>query len=242
MYHVYLIDDDTVMLDELRNCVSWLDNGFEVVGSSTFPLTALEDITKLAPDLVISDLKMEPLDGIQLMQMVHGRGVHPYFLMISAYGSFENSRRFFLEGGFDYLLKPLDAQEVQLTLDRLYQTLSTAPQGAPSLKGCNPVFVELLQHLQENYHKKHTLESLGKQFGLSSNYICTLFSKHCDTTLTHYLTALRMDAAKKEIEAGILPLKVIASNCGYHDYHYFNRVFKEYCGVSPGKFKGDGTR
>ncbi len=244
MYHIYLVDDDAVILDELRSCVSWLDNGFDVVGSSNFPLHALEEIVQLSPDLVISDLKMEPIDGIQLMQTLKARGVTPHFLMMSGYATFENSRRFFLEGGFDYLLKPVDPQELQLVLDRLYQTLSAKrpeqlPRQTPSAvrKDGNPALHELMEYLQENYVQKHTLESLGKRFGLSPNYICALFSKHCDTTLTHYITALRMEAAKQAIETSALPLKVIAMQCGYNDYRYFNRVFKEYFGVSPGKFK-----
>ncbi len=244
MYRVYLVDDDAVILEELRSCVSWLDNGFEIVGSATSSVTALEEIPTLQADLVISDLRMAPYDGIQLMQLLRLKGITPYFLMISAYASFENSRRFFLEGGFDYLLKPFEAGEVQLVLCRLYQILSDASQAEnenKSLKGCNPVFRDLLAYLQENYQQKHTLESLGKQFGLSPNYICTLFSKHCDTTLTHYLTSLRMAVAKGEIETGTLPLKAIASLCGYNDYRYFNRVFKDYFGVSPGKFNAEET-
>lgn len=240
MYRVYLVDDDGVILEELRQGIAWLDNGFEVVGSTQSPVTALAEIPKLEPDLVVSDLKMEPFDGIALMQQLKGLGLTPYFLMVSAYGSFENSRRFFLEGGYDYLLKPFDLQEIQLILGKLYETLSQIEKPVVRSKGYNPVFGDLLTYLQENYHQKHTLDSLGKQFGLSPNYICTLFSKHCDTTLTHYLTDLRMTAAKRDIEKGELPLKVIAAQCGYHDYRYFNRVFKEYCGVSPGQYRGKG--
>ncbi len=203
---------------------------------------ALEEIIQLQPDLVVSDLKMEPFDGIGLMQKLKALGTEPYFLMVSAYGSFENSRRFFLEGGFDYLLKPFDLQEIQLTLDKLYEALSQKSMDESPSKGYNPVFGDLLAYLQEHYHLKHSLDSLGKQFSLSPNYICTLFSKHCDTTLTHYITDLRMAAVTRELELGQLPLKAIASQCGYNDYRYFNRVFKEYYGVSPGKYDSKGDK
>lgn len=234
MYRVYLVDDDAVILEELLSSIPWLDNGFAVIGQGGSPAVALEEICKLHPDLVIADFKMEPFDGIELMRRVRERDIECYFLMVSGYGTFENSRQFFLEGGFDYILKPIDIQEVQLVLDRLYRTLSTQ-QVEASLKGCNPAFVDMMAYLRNHYSQKHTLESLGKQFGLSPNYICNLFSKHCDTTLVHYIIALRMEAAKEQIEAG-KSLKLIASQCGYHDYYYFCRVFKEYYGVSPGKY------
>ncbi|WP_409968707.1 helix-turn-helix domain-containing protein [Bengtsoniella intestinalis] len=241
MYRVYLVDDDTVILDELRHNIVWLDNGFEVVGSSNTPAVALDEIINLQPELVVSDLKMEPFDGIALMQKLKELGLTPYFLMVSAYGSFENSRRFFLEGGYDYLLKPFEPEEVEMILGKLFERLSGKTVAAS--KSYNPAFGDLLIYLQENYHQKHSLESLGKQFSLSPNYICTLFSKHCDTTLTHHITALRMEVAKKELEKGQQPLKDIASQCGYPDYRYFNRVFKEYYGVPPRKYKetGGGT-
>lgn len=241
MYKVYLVDDDALILDELLTSVSWLDNGFIVCGHSNSPLTAIDEVLILRPDLVIADLKMEPFDGIELMHRLKEQAFSCHFLMISAYGSFENSRRFFVEGGFDYILKPIDIQEIELVLNRLYRKLSENTAENLSLKGCNPAFTELMAHLEQNYHQKHTLESLGKQFGLSPNYICNLFSKHCDTTLVHHLTKLRMEAARKQIEENTDALKVIASKCGFNDYYYFCRVFKDYFGVSPGKFGNKGN-
>lgn len=236
VYSVYLVDDDSIILDELLNVIPWMDNGFKVVGSSTSPTVAMEEIQALEPTLVVLDLKMEPIDGFQIMQLLREAGQSCYFLLVSAYGTFANSRRFFLAGGFDYILKPIQSQEIQLALGRLYRQLGIDKAEEASFKGCNPAFIDLIAHLNNNYMKKHSLEALGKQFGLSPNYICNLFSKHYKTTLVHYVTALRMMEAKRQIEVRAKPLKAIAADCGYSDYYYFCRVFKDYFGVSPGKY------
>ena len=113
MYSVYLVDDDTLILEELINMVPWLDNGFEVVGSQTNPETALEEIQFIKPDVVFCDLKMPEMDGNELIKALKEANADSEFVMISAYDSFENVRAFFQQSGFDYILKPVNNEDIQ---------------------------------------------------------------------------------------------------------------------------------
>ena len=98
-------------------------------------------------------------------------------------------------------------------------------------------FSELLEYVRSNFSEKFTLEQLGKQFGLSPGYICTLFANHYNTTLTCFVTQVRMEYAAHLMKNNDYPLKNIANECGYKDYFYFNKVFKGYYGMAPSKFK-----
>lgn len=237
MYQVYIVDDDPVILDEILNTVPWLDNGFEVIGSSRSPIHAIDEIKALRPDLVFSDLKMPDMDGVDMIKALKDSDVVCEYVMLSAYDSFEDSRRFFRLEGFDYLLKPIRQDEVQIVLERLAMRLSKTVRPEPEAAGnVTPAFVELIEYLNTHFQQKHTLESLAKQFNLGPNYICNLFSKHYNSTLTRYITDLRMQAALTMMQESGKAYKEIAIDCGYTDYYYFCKVFKEFYGASPSTY------
>ncbi len=237
MYKVYVVDDDPMILDEIVANIPWLDNGFEVAGQSSDPILALTEIISIKPQLILSDLKMPRLSGIELMGKVKEAGIDCEYIMLSAYSNFEASRDFFRQHGFDYLLKPVDQQETQIVLERLSAYLSTKKYSV-SLENQNiaPSFLNMISYIEENFNKKQNLDMLSKRFGLSTNYICNLFSKHYNTTLTRFLTKIRMENAVKLIEERSMTFKQIALECGYSDYYYFCRVFKEYYGSSPSSY------
>ena len=97
----------------------------------------------------------------------------------------------------------------------------------------NPGFNSLVSYVNEHFAEKLTLEMLSKKFGFSKNYICGLFSKHLNTSLTCYLTDLRMKHAKELLSDKTVLIKEVAISCGYPEYYHFFRVFKTYYGVSP---------
>ena len=234
MYSVYLVDDDTLILEELINMVPWLDNGFEVVGSQTNPETALEEIQFIKPDVVFCDLKMPEMDGNELIKALKEANVDSEFVMISAYDSFENVRAFFQQSGFDYILKPVNNEDIQMVLEGLVGRLSKKrPEKNDEPLTENPGFNNLVKYVNEHYAEKITLDILSKKFGFSRNYICGLFSKHFNTSLTCYLTDIRMKKAKELLEDKQVLIKEVAVNCGYPEYYHFFRVFKTYYGVSP---------
>ncbi len=238
MYKVFLVDDEELIVKQIVDSVPWMDNGFEVIGVETNPKRAIEKVVQLKPDVVFSDLKMPLLDGHELMKLIRESGVKTEFVMLSAYGTFEDAKTFFHQEGFDYLLKPLQLEEVQLVLEKLAGILAVKrPQKEVTVEdNINPAFLELIAYVKVNFTKKLTLDKLGKSFGLSAGYICNLFARHYNTTLTCFITELRMKKAVELIESSNDSLKNIAFECGYSDYFYFNKVFKGYIGMAPSQY------
>ena len=240
MYGVYLVDDEKLMIDSVITAISWPEYGFEVIGANDDPVMAAAEIISLKPDLVICDLKMPRLDGIGLIKTLKDASMNCEFIMLSAFGEFEASRDFFLMGGADYLLKPLDPQEAALVLEKLSRKLAEknhlSPRTTP-VATQTKAFDELVEYISGHFDEKHTLDSLSKQFNISPNYICNLFSKHYDSTLTIFLTSIRMREASKLLKETDTPLKDIAVRCGYQDYFYFSRMFKSYFGIPPTEYR-----
>ncbi|MCR5727965.1 MAG: response regulator [Lachnospiraceae bacterium] len=237
MYSVYLVDDDSWILEELIEIVPWLDYAFEVIGSSTDPLRAVEEIEKLAPDVVFCDLKMPNMDGNELIKTLKEKGVTSEFVMLSAYDSFENVRAFFQQTGFDYLLKPVNNADIQIVLEGLDARLSKrAPLKDENEKDSlteNPGFNKIISYINDHYDEKITLNTLAKQFGFSKGYICGLFQKYFNKSLNLYLTEKRMELAKELLLDKSILVKDVAYRTGYADYYHFFKVFKNHYGISP---------
>ncbi len=244
MYGVYIVDDEGLMIKSIMQTISWGENGFEVIGSSTSPAVAQQEIKEKRPHLVFCDLKMPTMDGVALIKACRDDGLDTEFIMLSAFGEFEAGRKFFLMGGFDYLLKPLQAREAEIVLERLSRKLAEKYNLHPSTVFAatgNKSFDDLVRYVTVNFKKKFTLASLGKQFNLSENYICNLFSKHYQSTLTIFLTNIRMQEAARLMTSTDKALKEIALMCGYSDYFYFCRIFKGYYGESPTEYRQRGA-
>lgn len=238
MYRVYIVEDDELMLKKIVEAVPWMDNGFEVVGYSDSPTTAIEEIPALSPHVVFSDLRMPVMNGNQMITVLREQNVQCEFVMLSAFGTFEDCKAFFLQEGFDYILKPIQLPEVQLVLERLSAKLTAKlPPVTTEPDNLSPAFAELTSYITEHIREKYTLDSLGKQFGLNPNYICNLFAKRHNTTLTRFLTQLRMKEAVRLMKQSGAAFKEIAVNCGYVDYYYFCKVFKEFYGMTPTQYR-----
>ncbi|NLG03932.1 MAG: response regulator [Clostridia bacterium] len=239
MFKVFLVDDEELIIKQIATSVPWMDNGFEVIGMETNSKKAVERILQLKPDVVFSDLRMPYLDGHTFMKTVRENGLFTEFVMLSAYGTFEDARTFFQQEGFDYLLKPLQIPEVQLVLEKLAVKLAGKhpQQIADPDETINPAFVTLVEYVRTHFNEKFTLEQLGKKFGLSAGYICTLFARNYNTTLTCFVTQVRMEHAVVLLNTSDFSLKQIANECGYKDYFYFNKVFKGYYGMAPSQYE-----
>ena len=124
MYTAYTVDDDYLMLEEMKDFVPRQEHGFELIGSATDPLTALDEVTDLKPDVIFVDLKLPRIDGNKFIEKVHKLGMNPVFVMVSAYDDFEGVRTFFKQNGFDYILKPIDSEDIGIVLRKIYTKLS----------------------------------------------------------------------------------------------------------------------
>ncbi len=243
MFRVYVVDDEELILSEIVTTIPWLDNGFTVCGFSASALRAKEEILALRPDVVFTDLKMPAMDGIELMTCLREK-LDCEFVLLSAYGTFEDSRAFFLNEGFDYILKPLGQNDISFLLQKLYRKLAHIKEREPSVEetGVNPEFLKLIAYVKAHFREPISLKMLSKQFNLSANYICNLFAKHQELTLTRFISQLRMQEAAKMIREGRQPFKVIGIEVGYADYYYFCKVFRDYYGMSPSEYRKAGEQ
>jgi YesN/AraC family two-component response regulator len=243
MYSIYIVDDEQPIIQRLCDSIPWLEHGFEIAGSNSNPQTAFAEIIRMKPEVVFTDLKMPGLNGLELITKLRESGADMEFVMLSAFDEFQAVRELFLMGGVDYILKPLDHDNAALVLEKVSRKLASRHHQRPSVQfvpSQSQTFDELIAYVTANFNKRHTLMDLSIRFNLNQTYICDLFSKQYESTLTIFVTNLRMEEAARLILTSEVPLKEIAVFCGYRDYHQFARLFKLRFGTPPSKYKEGG--
>lgn len=123
MYKVMLVDDEIWVIRGLMKTIPWKELGFEVIFHTTNSELAKENLSILKPDIVISDIKMASVTGIDLLAYASTLDAIPEFLLISAYEEFEYAHQALKLGAFDYLIKPLKKTDMIHTLEKMRKML-----------------------------------------------------------------------------------------------------------------------
>ncbi|MGN0181320.1 MAG: response regulator [Candidatus Ornithomonoglobus sp.] len=112
MLKILLADDEPRVLEELRGMIDWDGLGLEIAGEAADGKTALDMINSIQPDIVITDINMPEMSGLELLKICSDKKYRPEFLMLSGCGEFEYVRSSMKYGAVRFLTKPADAEEV----------------------------------------------------------------------------------------------------------------------------------
>lgn len=124
MYRVIIADDEPWALYRIQNLIDWTTLDFEIAGTATDGLNALELIKEKQPQLLLSDIRMPGLDGLQLIRELKQTSPHTLVIFISGFSDFSYAQEALRQGVFDYLVKPVKKEDLTRTLEQVAQRLS----------------------------------------------------------------------------------------------------------------------
>lgn len=119
MKKVFLVDDETSIVNWLKNSVNWDEFDCTIHSSSNNAKTALEELKKEKVDILITDIAMPEMNGLALIKMVKEFQPHIHIIIISAHSDFSYAKEAVRLGAEDYILKPLDKVELEEALTRI---------------------------------------------------------------------------------------------------------------------------
>ena len=106
MLKVLVVEDEELIRKGIVLAVDWAALDCVVVGEAANGLEALDAVERLDPSLVITDLKMPQMDGIEMLRQLRQRGNNVYVIILTAYDSFTYAQSALRLGAVDFLLKP----------------------------------------------------------------------------------------------------------------------------------------
>lgn len=251
MLKVLVVEDEEMIRKGIVLAVDWAALDCVVVGEAANGEEALEAVERLQPTLIITDLKMPKMDGLEMLTRLRERGCSAFAIILTAYDSFSYAQSALRLGAVDFLLKPFHDGELEQAVERLRARLERSAAGPfhPTLlpevkKGDKSHYVlEAMDYIGSHYGDSDlTVGRIAQFMGLSEGHLSHVFKKETDYTLLGYLTRYRMHKAMELLRSGRMKVYEVAEQVGYRDITYFSAAFKKAVGVSPSEYQDTARR
>ena len=119
MLKIFLAEDEYVVREGIKNNIDWASHGYEFVGEASDGELALPMIQKLKPDIIITDIKMPFMDGLELSRLIKKEFPWMEIIILSGYAEFDYAKEAIAIGVAHYLNKPISGDELIAELDKL---------------------------------------------------------------------------------------------------------------------------
>lgn len=129
LYRVLLVDDEEDIREGISRKMDWLGLGFSLVGEAANGQDALELAESLRPDVILTDIKMPFMDGLELCRILTDRLPAARFVVFSGFDAFEYAKQAIQMNVVEYILKPINADELSAVLRRLKDQLDRERNG-----------------------------------------------------------------------------------------------------------------
>lgn len=318
-----IVEDDPFILNDLTTITDWEAMGLEIITAANGK-QGLHKFEQFLPMIVITDVRMPFMDGLEMMARIRKQNPYIQFLILSAYNDFASVQEALRQGARDYILKQdisseLLRDKVSFLRDvlaeqrefafnaiqsRLYRLLSSPPDnpedlresigqilhltgffpedqlllpteefvlelmrknveedrlarlqvgspnfftsfqqillagghgGVPSLELPKSALVDKAKEYLHLHFREANLSTadIGREIGISYGRLSVIFREQTGTTLSDYITDLRIQEAKRLLCDGELKIYEVAESVGYRSSQYFSYVFRARVGQSP---------
>lgn len=242
MYRVFLADDEIWETIGLKKLIEKSGLPIQVIGEAENGIVALEQIEKKKPDILITDIRMPGLNGLELAEEIRKKELELDIIVLSGYAEFEYAKKALQYGVCDYLLKPVEQEDLNQVMKKVIEKSGKCRGGAQesgdNAELENPTVIkQILGEIQNSYTEDITLSNLAEKYNISVSRLSTRMKENLGMSFTKYLTFRRVQRAKELLADDSLSIEQIAEMVGYRDYFYFIRVFKKATGVSPSVYR-----
>jgi YesN/AraC family two-component response regulator len=235
-----IVDDEPYILEGLTQILRGASPCFSQIEEATDVFEALSKMSDFAPDVVITDLNMPEKDGFELIKEAKKAGYCDRFVVLTGYDEFEYARRAIRAGVVEYLLKPIDQDEIVALLRSIAEEMYGQPE-APA--ACGGHMGKILGYIDRHYDAPLSLDVLAEQTGLHPNYISHLFRKERGVPFIRYLNSVRIEKARELlIREPHTPVHLVGHRVGFESPQYFLKIFKRYVGCTPGSYREQASR
>ena len=154
-YTVFFVEDEITIREKIRESLDWESIGFKYLGDAPDGETALKQITQLKPDIVVTDIKMPHMDGLDLCRGIQYELPNTYIIILSGYNDFEFAQKAIHYNVSEYLLKPITPVKLIKALQKASQAIDQKREGESEL-------IDLKNQIKDSYalRKERFLQEL----------------------------------------------------------------------------------
>ena len=193
-------------------------------------------------DLVITDIRMKEMDGLELLRRIKQEQKDTPIVVISGHDEFEYAREALRYGVMDYLLKPIERVELARVLARIQAEGKGDPAGdeSPEPDKERLVIRKVKELIQQSLEQEISLQFLAERVYLHPKYLSETFKRETGQNLSDYVTERRIAKARQLLSGTTLKVAEVAAMCGIPNHKYFASLFKQHTGATPTEYRERG--
>ena len=257
MYKVVIIDDEPLIVEGLTRTIPWSKWDCQVVGFANDGKEGMEVIRREKPSIVISDINMPKLDGLNMIAGLKSEFPYMQITILTGYREFEFVQTAITLGVTRFLLKPSKMDELTEAIEAMTQKLKNLPpEWLPdsniteeteedsvlySNEASSFIVNKALEYILEHYKEKLRLVDVADQVFVSQWHLSKLLNKHTGQNFSEALNKARIVRAKELLKDPSLRIYDIAEEVGFQDLAHFSRVFKKLEGISANEYRNTIT-
>lgn len=251
MYSLLIADDEFELRNGLCKYFPWEEVGFEVVGHVENGRQALAFIENHPVDVLLCDIKMPVMDGLELAEELHTRRLPVKVIFLSGYRSFEFAQKALALGVKDYIVKSTKFNELVNVFKKIRQDLDEesafrgacvgAKAGEEESQGYYELLIGRIKGYVRDHYQDVTLEDIAQVVHMHPNYVSKIFCRKTGQHFSDYLLSVRMEKAKDLLSDIRYKTYEVSEMLGYRNSKNFTRAFKYYYGKTPRDFRNNGS-
>ena len=259
MYRVVIVEDSKLLRIGMIHTLNWQSLDCQVVGSAGDGLEGLQVICDTNPDIVMTDIRMPGLDGLEMIQAAREKGRSPAVIIVSGYDEFSYAQQAVKLGAVEYLVKPMEDEDTYRAIraacarvdeQRRYLNLQERLRSVEDSKmkvfnayldSSDDIKSEYTQqairYIEEHYADDINVRSIAAALSISESHLSKVFKDTIHSTIGEYLTNYRINRACMLLKDPQIKIYEVAVRCGYNDQRYFSVIFKRIMGMTPNEFR-----
>lgn len=255
MIKVVVIEDEELLRKGLIYTFDWQKQGYMVIGEAQNGHEGKLLIEKLKPDVVITDIKMPLMDGLEMLQSL--KELRFEAIVMTGYAEFEYAKKAIELGVSHFVLKPIDDVKLNEVLVKVSESILLQQEvmhykehyhltseidlfeGKLTMLSNishDRMVKQALEYIHEHWNERISLDSLAAHVDMSTGYVSRTFKKVTTFNVGEYINRYRIQKAIELLMEDRYKLYEIAQMCGFKDYKYFHHVFTQYVKRSPKEF------
>ncbi|MDF2934757.1 MAG: two component transcriptional regulator, AraC family [Paenibacillaceae bacterium] len=249
MYRLLIVDDEYEIRNGISSYFPWDELGFAVVGDKENGQEALEFLGQQQVDVILTDIKMPVMSGLELARELHNRNDRTKIVFLTGHKDFELVKEALIYGARDYVVKPTKYKELAQVFTKLKEELDreqggrkTVPEGAgagQAAAGSDVLVARIKAYVDENY-KDAGLKDVARIVHMNPYYVSSYFKKKTGSSFSDYLISVKMGKAAEFLADPSYRTYEISDLVGYSNPKNFSKTFKAFYGKNPRDFRHEG--
>ena len=242
MYKILIADDEKIVRELIKKNLYASNLPIQSVISVENGKEALEKTRMERPDIIITDIVMPFMDGLEFLECLKQENIQVKTLIISGYDEFEYAKKAISLEVTEYLLKPFLPEELIEVLQKMIVRLQQENQIFYFSKKESGSVEEAVwlteQYIEDNLHNAAlSIDAAAEKVHFSVSYLRQIFKEITGKNINEFIIQKRMERAIKLLLTTDLKIQAIAENCGYDNQQYFASSFKKIYHCTPTQYK-----